>query len=119
MTAHTLLLEEDWDLHVDAAGNLTPVLETYAVAQNVANAFRLFTDDAWFFPERGIAHFLLELNKHPMLNVLAVRLKDAAKAVEGVKACEIGFIEIDPDTRILSGLAVLTMENGETVQLSF
>ena len=45
---HTLLLEDDWDLHVDPAGNLPVSYGGYSVAQNVANAFRLFTEDAWF-----------------------------------------------------------------------
>ena len=45
-SAHTLTLDFDWDLHVDPAGNLPVSFEGYSIAQNVANAFRLFTNDA-------------------------------------------------------------------------
>ena len=108
---HTLELEDDWDLHVDPAGNLPVRYGAYSVAQNVANAFRLFTEDAWFFPEKGIAHFLIELKKEPMLNVLKSRLRQAALGVDGVKDCEISLLNIEG--RDLSGMATITLENGE------
>ena len=113
---HTLVLEDDWDLHVDPAGNLPRAFEAYSVAQNVANAFRLFTDDAWYFPQRGIAHFLIELKKDPMLNVLKVRLKQAALAVEGVKDCSIDILNLE--NRELSGMATLTLEDDSQIQLT-
>lgn len=108
---HTLKLDDDWDLHVDPAGNLPVSYSAYSVAQNVANAFRLFTEDAWYFPEKGIAHFLIELKKEPMLNVLKSRLRQAALNVDGVAECEISLLNIDG--RDLSGMATLTLENGE------
>lgn len=108
---HTLELEDDWDLHVDPAGNLPVSYGAYSVAQNVANAFRLFTDDAWYFPEKGIAHFLIELKKEPMLNVLKSRLRQAALSIDGVVDCEISLLNIEG--RDLSGMATLTLENGE------
>ena len=108
---HTLTLEDDWDLHVDPAGNLPVNYGAYSIAQNVANAFRLFTEDAWYFPEKGIAHFLIELKKEPMLNVLKSRLRQAALNVDGVVECEISLLNIDG--RDLSGMATLTLENGE------
>lgn len=108
---HTLLLEDDWDLHVDPAGNLPVSYGGYSVAQNVANAFRLFTEDAWYFPERGIAHFLIELKKEPRLNVLKSRLRQAAMAVDGVVDCEISLLHIED--RDLSGMATITLASGE------
>ena len=81
------------------------------MAQKVANAFRLFTEDAWYFPEKGIAHFLIELKKEPMLNVLKSRLRQAALNIDGVKDCEISLLNIEG--RDLSGMATLTLENGE------
>lgn len=116
MSAHTLLLADDWDLHVTSGGGIpTADTEAYAIAQNVANAFRLFTEDAYYFPERGIPHFLLELRANPRLNVLKARLKKAALAVEGVKDCTITLL--NADGRELSGYAVLTLTNGETANV--
>jgi len=112
---HTLYLEDDWDLHVDPAGNLRQEYEDYSIAQNVANAFRLFTEDAWYFPQKGIAHFLLELKKEPRLNILKIRLRQAALEIDGVKDCRIEYLNIEG--RELSGLAILTLDNGESLQL--
>ena len=58
---HTLTLDADWDLQLDAAGNIMTSSGDYAVAQNVANAVRLFTDDAYYDADRGIPHFALTL----------------------------------------------------------
>lgn len=115
-TQHTLILDEDWDLHVDPAGNLPRAFDAYSIAQNVANAFRLFTDDAWYFPERGIAHFLIELKKEPRLNVLKVRLKKTALSVDGVKDCSIDILNIEQ--RELSGMATLTLTDNSKIQLN-
>lgn len=114
---HTLFLEDDWDLHVDPAGNLPREFDAYSVAQNVANAFRLFSDDAWYFPERGIAHFLIELRKSPLLNVLKVRLKDTALTIDGVADCEISLLNLE--NRELSGMATITLTNGEQLNVEF
>ena len=89
---HTLKLDDDWDLHVDPAGNVPVSYGAYSVAQNVAN-------------------FLIELKKEPMLNVLKSRLRQAALNVDGVVECEISLLNIDG--RDLSGMATLTLENGE------
>ena len=117
MSAHTLLLDDGWDINVDASGNIAKATGDYAIAQNVANAFRLFTNDAWFFPERGIPHFLIELRKAPKINVLKVRLRKAALAVEGVTDCEIDLLNVEG--RDLSGVALLTLESGNRMKLNF
>ena len=36
--AHTLFLDAQWDLTVDAGGDIASVTGPYAIAQNVANA---------------------------------------------------------------------------------
>lgn len=112
MSDFTLRLDDDWDLHVNDDGNLPRVFTAQGIAQNVANAFRLFTNDAYFFTERGIPHFLIELNAQPKLNILRSRLKKVALQVEGVKDCEINLMANDED-RALNGYAELTLINGE------
>lgn len=113
----SLYLEDDWDLHVDPAGNIPTCVTDYSIAQNVANAFRLFTQDAWFFPEKGIPHFLIELKKEPRLNVLKARLKQAALQIDGVKDCTIDLLNIEE--RELSGMATITTTNGEQINVGF
>ena len=56
---HTLTLDlNEWDLTLDSGGNIATSVGPYAIAQNVANAVRLFTNDAWYDPERGIRRAL-------------------------------------------------------------
>ena len=83
MSDHSLELADDWDLHVGDDGNLPKVFTAQGIAQNVANAFRLFTNDAYFFTDQGIPHFLVELNAHPKINILRSRLKKVALQVNG------------------------------------
>ena len=53
-TRKTLLLDSNWDLCLDKAGRIAVAEGPYATAQAVANECRLFTDDAYFEPQRGI-----------------------------------------------------------------
>lgn len=114
---NTLELSDDWDLQVDASGNIKTVQDDYAVAQNVANAFRLFTDDAYYNPERGISHFLIDLRKSPLLSVLKVRLKQAALNTAGVKDASVSLLSADG--RDLSGFCTLSLENGTDLDVNF
>lgn len=119
MSDFTLRLDDDWDLHVNDDGNLPKTFTAQGIAQNVANAFRLFTNDAYFFTDQGIPHFIIELNAHPKINILRSRLKKVALQVEGVKDCEINLMAND-ENRALNGYAELTLINGEktTVAIS-
>lgn len=114
--AHTLLLDADWDITVDAGGNIATVSDAYAIAQNVANAVRLFTDDAYFNADRGIPHFNIELGHKPPYSILRTRILEAARAVEGVADAAVTF---DRDKRVLGGEILLTLTDGTTANVEF
>src|SRR5574344_301729 len=114
MTQKTLQLNDNWDLFVDAKGDLSVTdknSKDYAIAQNVANAFRLFSNDAYYFTDEGIPHFLIELKKDAKFNILKSRLKSTAKKIDGVQDCEIKLLKIED--RSLIGVAMLTLQSGE------
>ena len=122
---HTLTLDVDWDLQLDAAGNIMTSSGDYAVAQNVANAVRLFTNDAYYDPDRGIPHFALTLGRKPVMSVFRAVVRQAALGVDGVRAAEVKDLALSqkdaqsPDgssvtPRTLTGDIQLTMEDGET-----
>lgn len=126
---HTLTLDADWDLQLDAAGNIMTSSGDYAVAQNVANAVRLFTDDAYYDANRGIPHFALTLGRKPAMSVFRAVVRQAALGVDGVKAADVKDIQlVRKDTsspagdaitpRTLTGDIQLTMEDGETYGIS-
>lgn len=100
----TMLLDLDnWDLRLDSAGQIALTTGAYAIAQNVANAIRLFTNDAYFDPDKGIPHFSIDLGQKPNLAVIRSRLRKAALSVEGVK---------DVDVQITGIKRVKNAENG-------
>ena len=126
---HTLTLDADWDLQLDAAGNIMTSSGDYAVAQNVANAVRLFTNDAYYDADRGIPHFAITLGRKPSMSVFRAVVRQAALGVDGVKAADVKDIQlVRKDTsnpagdaitpRTLTGDIRLTMEDGETYGIS-
>ena len=126
---HSLLLDSDWDIQLDASGNIAETSGDYAVAQNVSNAVRLFTDDAYYDADRGIPHFALTLGRKPAMSVFRAVVRQAALGVDGVRAAEVKDLVLaqkdaqSPDgssvtPRTLTGDIQLTMEDGETYGIS-
>ena len=126
---HSLLLDSDWDIQLDASGNIAVTTGDYAVAQNVSNAVRLFTNDAYYDAGRGIPHFALTLGRKPAMSVFRAVVRQAALGVKGVRAAEVKDLVLaqkdaqSPDgssvtPRTLTGDIQLTMEDGETYGIS-
>lgn len=116
---HTLLLTEDWDLTLDSAGNIATTTEAYSIAQNVANAIRLFTDDAWYDPDRGIPHFAIDLARMPAMSVFRSRIIAAARSVAGVADATVTITGVnDRNERRLEGYVTITTTDGVTVDVA-
>ena len=126
---HSLLLDAEWDIQLDASGNIAVTTGDYAVAQNVSNAVRLFTDDAYYDPDRGIPHLAITLGRKPSMSVFRAVGRQAALGVDGGKAADVKDIQlVRKDTsnpagdaitpRTLTGDIRLTMEDGETYGIS-
>lgn len=113
MTAHTLYLQPDsWDITLDSSGRIARSTQAYAIAQNVANAVRLFTGEAFFAQDEGIPHFDIELGKtRPALSVLHARMREAALNVEGVLDAQITLDDVQE--RKLTGEILLTVADGD------
>ena len=113
MTAHTLYLPPDtWDITLASSGRIARSVQAYAIAQNVANAVRLFTGEAFFAMDEGIPHFDIELGKtRPALSVLRARMREAALNVEGVLDAQITLDDVQE--RKLTGEILLTVADGD------
>lgn len=117
MAGHTLLLDTDtWDLTLDSGGNIATTTGSYGIAQNVANAVRLFTNDAWYDPDRGIPHFLIDLGMLPQESLVRARMTKAARGVDGVAAATMTITGLD--ARTLTGTISLTLTNGDTADVA-
>lgn len=116
--ANTLMLNEKWDVFVDDAGNIATVRDDYAIAQNIANAERLFVNDAYFERSKGIPYFESALGEKMEVSqsVLINRWRQAALSVEGVTDCE-PQPKYDKDGRIIGGEIIATTINGTRVQV--
>lgn len=109
MNGHTLYLTPDnWDITLDSSGRLQTSANAYAIAQNVANAVRLFTGEAFFAQDEGIPHFEIELGfTRPALSVLRARVREAALNVEGVLDAVVNLDGVQD--RRLTGEILLTV----------
>ena len=110
---HTLYLNPDtWDITLDSSGRIARSTQAYAIAQNVANAVRLFTGEAFFAQDEGIPHFDIELGKtRPALSVLRARIRAAALAVDGVLDAVVNLDGVTD--RKLTGEILLTVADGD------
>lgn len=109
MNGHTLYLTPDnWDITLDSSGRLQTSAAAYAIAQTVANAVRLFTNEAFFAMDEGIPHFEIELGyTRPALSVLRARIREAALNVEGVLDAAVNLDGVRD--RKLTGEILLTV----------
>lgn len=101
-----------WDITLNAAGSIAETTGDYCDAQNVANAVRLFTNDAYLAADKGIPHFEIDLGKRPLEAVLRGRIRGAAVAVENIADAEAVEIELNTKTRELTGLIRVVNEQG-------
>ena len=118
MSAYTLMLDENWDLTLTGDGKIKTATEAYAVAQNASNAVRLFKNDAYFEPQKGIPHFDIELgHKASMIPVLETKMRKAMLDVDGVSDA-IAVLELEKN-RIVGGNAYITLSSGESAKITF
>lgn len=83
--ATTLLLDtENWDLTLDASGNIALASEPYAQLQDVASECRVFAGECWYDTTRGVPYFESVLGELAPVPVIKEQLAAAAKLVPGV-----------------------------------
>ena len=117
-TRKTLLLNQQWDLTLDKSGRIAVAEGAYATAQAVANECRLFTDDAYFEPDRGIPYYLIALGRKLSPSVLRARLRDAAYLVEDVEdVTDVVLESLDTETRRVTGEIQFTSKEGENAAI--
>ena len=82
---NTLLLDQtEWDLVLDANGNIAMAAPPYAIAQDVASAVKLFLGELWYDTTQGIPYWTQILGKLPPASLLIELINQAALTVSGV-----------------------------------
>ncbi len=117
-TYNTLLLDRTvWDLVLDSAGNIAMASPPYAVAQDVASAVRLFLDELWYAPTKGIPYFDDVLGHFPPITLMTGYIEAAARSVPGVVRAQC-FIQTFT-TRQLTGELRFVDESGNANAIQF
>jgi hypothetical protein len=110
----TLLLDRDnWDLCLDAAGNIAMASEPYSQVQDVASAARLFTRELWYGGDRGVPYFSDALGRFQPTQLLRARIVQAALSVPGVETAVVYFTKLDQ--RTVGGQIQITTGAGPAV----
>ena len=116
MIQRTLKLGKDWDLQLDANGQLALTKSQDAVAQTVANRCRLFVRDASYNYDEGIAYFETALGQKVQTSLLSSELRRLALEVQGVtKVISVTVDNFEIETRTLKAKIVLLTEDSKDV----
>lgn len=117
MNKRSLFLNDSWDITLDSAGNPATTGGLYADAQNVANAIRLFTRDAFLAQTQGVPHFELDLGRMPALSEVRSWYRKTAVNVENIRSAVVDITGIDAETRTMKGIITATSANGQSFSI--
>lgn len=113
----TLLLDNtEWDLLLDAAGNLAIAIDPYALAQDVASALKLFAAELWYDTSKGIPYFQDVLGRTPPVTFFQELMVAAAMSVPGVVSAECTIQAFE--NRTVTGQVLFRTSTGQTGSVS-
>ena len=92
----------NWDLMVDASGNIAVITGPAAVAQNVASALKTFLGEVFFDTTMGVPYFQQILGQEYSLSLLQAQFNAQALSVSDVVDSETIINSIGSD-RAVSG----------------
>lgn len=117
----TALLDPNaWDLQLTPEGNILLISGNLAIAQNLANEIRLWTNDAYFQQKNGINWKEAQLAKSLDTTVLSQVIREAGNRTQGVQSVDsVTVTEFDEENRILHGEITITTELQETLTFNF
>jgi hypothetical protein len=114
----TLLLDQsEWDLVLDASGDIAIADAPYAVAQDVASAVRVFAGELWYDTSQGIPYRPEVLGNTPSLQYLKSKIEAAALTVPTVAKARCLFASLND--RVLTGQIQIIDDNGVESNVSF
>lgn len=115
-----LLDPTSWDLQLTPEGNILLTSGNLAIAQNLANEIRLWTNDAYFQQENGINWKEAQLAKSLDTTVLSQVIREAGNRTQGVHSVgSVTVTEFDEENRILHGEITITTELQESLTFNF
>lgn len=118
MMYSTLKLDSNWDLTVDALGNIASDDTSYAVAQDVASAVRTVRGELFYDVQQGVPYFASVLGQNFSPQLFQAYVEQAALSVPGVTQAQAS---LEPVTalRALAGRVRIIDELGESLNATF
>lgn len=121
ITYNTLLLDQtEWDLVLDANGNIAMASPPYAIAQDVASAVRTFLGEVYYDTTQGIWSTNVNgrtLGKLPPASLLLELINQVALTVPGVVTVQTFITSFSG--RTVSGNIQFVDVNNETHTVNF
>lgn len=106
----------EWDVVLDAAGNLAIATEPYQFAQDVASALKLFLGELWYDTEKGVPYFTDVLGHSPPITYFQALMESAALTVPGVAKATCTITQLE--NRTITGEVRFTTTTGLTSSVS-
>lgn len=114
----TILLDSaNWDMTIDASGNMAVASDPYSQAQDAASGIKLFAGELYYNTTLGVPYFASILGKFPPLEYIRSTYVLAALAVPGVTAAVCYFSSFK--ARRLKGQVQITDSAGNTAAAGF
>ncbi|EEO27188.1 hypothetical protein [Oxalobacter paraformigenes] len=115
---NTMFLNPDtWDLVVDVDGNIAMASDSYAIAQDVASACRLWKGEARYDTTRGMPYEQSILGQMPPMSMLNRWFENEAETVPEVGSV-LPVLYLDRQHSTLAGQLQITRDNGEEISIS-
>lgn len=108
--------EKDWDFRVGADGNLKMRSGAEGIAQNVSCEGKCFKNGCFYYADHGLEWMEDTLGSRFQKSLIAVYLREAALATQGVKSVESITIDaFDLAARTVTGEIIIKTIEDENV----
>lgn len=114
---NTMLLVQDfWDICLDASGNIALATAPYALAQDVASAIKTFLGELYYDTSQGIPYFTKVLGYLPPASLITGYIEQQALTVPLVLTATCTITAFND--RELTGQVVFTDSSGQTTTIA-
>ena len=114
---NTLFLHpQSWDLTLEIEGNIAMAKDSYAKAQDVASAVKLFRSELYYQTEKGLPYFDETLGRKQSLSLYRYRLEQAALTVPDVVSAK-AVVQTE-GSRVLGGSILITDIHGKSLTVN-
>jgi len=108
---------DNWDIAVDASGNIAVATGAYALAMEAACKIKTFAGEVYFDTTQGIPYFTEILGKQPSIEYMRMQFTNTALSVSGVVSAKVYFTDFTD--RTISGQVQVTDQTGKVATSSF